>query len=86
MPYVKKSDLEDLEGILKRLVESGKMEHTDFNDILKIQTPGRTLTIKEKDVTKFIKERTSGFRSAWIVHIAENGLEVIKKYKEDRTA
>lgn len=80
MPYVKTKDWEKLESILNRLVESGEMEHTDFNDIIKVQDPNRTVTINERDVTKFIKDKTSGFRRTWIVHVAQKGLEIIKKY------
>ena len=82
MPYVKKKDLEELKNILNRLIESGEMEHTNFNDIIKVQSPDRIITINEKDVTDFIKERTKGFRSAWITHIAENGMVIIKNIED----
>ena len=83
MPYVKKKDLEELESILKQLVESGEMEYTNFNDIIKVQDPDRTITINERDVTKFIKEITCGFRRMWIVHTAEGGLEIIKNIENN---
>ncbi|MCK4665917.1 hypothetical protein KAU33_04165 [Candidatus Dependentiae bacterium] len=83
MPYVKKKDLEELELILKQLVDSGEMKHTNFNDIIKIQDPDRTITINERDVTKFIKEKTSGFRRMWIVHKAESGLKIIKNIENN---
>lgn len=80
MPYIKKEDLRELKSILNRLIESGEMEHTNFNDLIKTQDPDRTVTINERDVTKFIKDRTSSFRRTWITHIAQNGLKIIKKY------
>ena len=80
MPYIKTNDWDKLKDILERLKASGEMEHADFNDSIKVQRPDRTITINEREVTDFIKERTKGFRSTWITHIAENGLELMNKY------
>lgn len=62
MPYIKTNDWNKLKDILQRLRASGEMEHADFNDHIKVQLPDRTITINEREVTNFIKERTKGIR------------------------
>lgn len=82
MPYVKLEDWKNIRTILKQLVESGEMEHVNFNDLRRVQIPNSTIRINEKDVTGFIKTKTSNFRRTWIVDKAKKGLEIISKYAE----
>ena len=82
VPYVKLEDWKNIRTILKQLVESGEMEHVNFNDLRRVQIPNSTIRIREKDVTGFIKVRTSNFRRTWIVDKAKKGLEIILKYAE----
>ena len=75
VPYVKLEDWKNLETVLKELIESGEMEHVNFNDLIKVQNSNNTIIINEKDVTNFIKAKTSNFRRTWIVDKAKKRIE-----------